>query len=125
MAKHIKITTVSGSGTDGNNLKNLYFEESGDGYNLFAPTHPNPTQLNTTLINPNIPSSCTFSFALPGTTTPTYTITVTAFPVMTVTGSWSDSDQVSIKDNPGSGTFQAQASGTGPMAGEVAAASAK
>jgi len=125
MARHIKITTVNGSGTDGNNLKNLYFEESGDGYNLFAPTHPTPTQLNSTLINPSVPSSCTFSFALPGTTEPTYTITVTAFPVMTVTGTWSDDDQLKIKDTPGSGTFQAQAGGTGPIAHEATAASAK
>lgn len=125
MAKHIKIDRVTGSGTDGEDLKNCYFEESGDGYNFYAPTHPTPTQLNTTLIDPAVPSSCTFSFTMPGTTQPTFTITVTAFPVMTMSGTWSDNPQVSAKDTPGSGTFQAQAGGTGPIEEEAAAAHGK
>ena len=127
MARHIKIKTVNGSGTDGNALKNCYFEESGDGYNFYQPTTPNPTKLNTNLIDPQVPSSCTFQFNLAGTTSPTYTITATTFPVMTLSGNWSDTtNPVSIKGTPGSGTFQAEASGTGPMEDEEAhAASAK
>jgi len=112
---------VSGSGTDGNALKNCYFEESGDGYNFYQPTTPNPTKLNTNLIDPQVPSSCTFQFNLAGTTTPTYTVTCSTFPVMTMSGSWSDLSQESTKDTPGSGTFQAQAGGTGPIAKEHAA----
>jgi hypothetical protein len=127
MAKHIKINTVNGTGTDGNALKNCYFEESGNGYNFYQPTPPNPTKLNTNLIDPQVPSSCTFQFNLAGTTSPTYTITVTSFPaVLTMSGNWSDLDQERIEDTPGSGTFQAESSGTGPIAeGEAHAASGK
>ena len=118
MAKHIKIKTVTGSGTDGNELKNCYFEESGDGYNLYAPNPQDPStpsKVNPNLIDPAVPSSCTFSFPMPGTTEPRFTLTVTAFPVMTVTGTWEDNTGASIKGTPGSGTFQAQAGGTGPF----------
>jgi hypothetical protein len=127
MARHIKIKTVNGSGTDGDLLKNYYFEESGEGYNFYEPTHPTPTQKNTSLITPANPS---FSFSIPNPTPPpppapqtlTFSITVTAFPVMQVNGTWSDLSQESTKDVPGSGTFQAEAGGTGPIEGEEAAA---
>jgi hypothetical protein len=120
MAKHIKINTITGP-SDGNALEDFYFEESGDGYNFFQPTHPTPTQLNTDLITPTNPA---FHFTLAGFPNPFY-ITVTSFPaVQAMSGNWSDQPQG--KDVPGSGTFQAQAGGTGPIAKEdVSAASAK
>jgi len=125
MARHIKIKTVNGTGTDGEALKNCYFEESGDVYNFYQPTTPNPTKLNDNPIDPQVSSSCTFQFHLAGTTEPTYTLTVSTFPVMTMTGTWSDNTGVKIKDTPGSGTFQAQAGGTGPIEEEAHAAKAK
>ncbi len=121
MAKHIKINTVTGA-SDGNALNGFYFEESGAGYNFYQPTHPTPTQLNTDLITPSNP---TFHFNLSGFPNPFY-ITVTSFPaVMQLSGSWSDNPQVLLKDVPGSGTFQAESSGTGPIEEEASAASAK
>jgi hypothetical protein len=126
MAKKIRINSYTGP-SDGADLEGYYFEESGDGYNFYAPTTPTPTKLNPTLIDPNVPSSLTFSFTNPGPTPqPTFTITVSTFPNMTMTGTWSDNTgQQLLKDVPGSGTFQAQASGTGPIEEEAAAASAK
>ena len=121
MAKHIKINTVTGP-SDGSALDGFYFEESGDGYNFYQPTHPTPTQLNTTLITP---TNASFHFNLSGYPNPFY-ITVTSFPaVMQLSGTWSDNGQVGIKDAPGSGTFQAESSGTGPIAEEASAAKAK
>ena len=130
MAKKIRINTVNPSGptSDGTDLVNYYFEEDGDGYNLYAPTTPQPTKVNNTLIDPAVPSSCIFNFpvpaGLPGAGT-TFYITVTQFPAMTIGGTWSDLPQHELKDVPGSGTFQAQAGGTGPVEEEAAAASAK
>ena len=127
MAKKIRINSYTGP-SDGLDLEGFYFEESGNGYNLYAPTTPQPTQVNTNLINPAVSSSCSFNFpipaGLPGAGT-TYYITVSTFPVMTMSGTWSDNPQGLLKDVPGSGTFQAQASGTGPIEEEAAAASAK
>lgn len=118
MAKHILINSVTGP-SDGSALENFYFEESGVGYNFFQPTHPTPTQLNTDLITPTNP---TFHFSLAGFTNPFY-ITVTSFPaVLAMSGTWSDQPQANPKDVPGSGTFQAQAGGTGPIAKEDASA---
>ena len=120
MAKHIKIHTVSGA-SDGSALENFYFEESGNGYNFYQPTHPTPTLLNTDgLITPTNP---TFHFNLSGYPNPFY-ITVTSFPSpLAISGSWSDNAQPpSTKDVPGSGTFQAESSGTGPIEGEEAQA---
>ena len=121
MAKHIKIHTVTGP-SDGSALDGFYFEESGAGYNFYQPTHP-PTQLNTSLITP---TNATFHFNLSGFSNPFY-ITVTSFPaVQTMSGSWTDNPQVTIRDEPGSGTFQAESSGTGPIEEEEShAASAK
>ena len=124
MAKHIKINSVTGPGGDGAVLEGFYFEESGEGYNFYEPTHPTPTQKNTTLITPTNPS---FNFTLAGYTNPFY-ITVTSFPaVQAMSGTWSDQPQpASTKNVPGSGTFQAQAGGTGPIEdAEAAAASGK
>ncbi len=130
MAKKIKINSVNPNGptSDGPDLLNYYFEENGDGYDFYAPTTRQPTKVNPNLINPADPSSCTFNFpipaGLPGAGT-TFYITVTQFPaVLTMSGSWSDTSQA-LKDVPGSGTFQAQAGGTGPIEEEAAAASAK
>lgn len=132
MAKKIKINSVNPNGptSDGPDLLNYYFEENGDGYDFYAPTTPQATKLNTTLINPAISSSCTVRFQVPATLQGAglwFTVTVTQFPaVLTMGGSWSDSTQPpEIKDVPGSGTFQAQAGGTGPIEEEAAAASAK
>lgn len=128
MAKKIRINSYTGP-SDGADLEGYYFEESGDGYNLYAPTTPQPTQVNPNLINPAVSSSCTFNFpipaGLPGAGT-TFYITVSQFPaVLTMSGSWSDNPQGLLKDVPGSGTFQAQAGGTGPVEEEAAAATAK
>ena len=128
MAKKIRINSYTGP-SDGADLEGYYFEESGDGYNLWAPTTPQPTQVNPTLINPAVSSSCNFNFpvpaGLPGAGT-TFYITVTQFPaVLTMGGTWSDNPQQELKDVPGSGTFQAQAGGTGPVEEEATAASAK
>ena len=122
MAKHIRVKTVSGA-SDGNDLLNYYFEENGDGYDFYAPTTPTPTKLNTSLITPQ---NASFSFVNPGPAPqPTFTITVTSFPaVLAMTGSWSDGGAVRDDDVAGSGSFQAQAGGTGPMEEEAAAASA-
>ncbi|HEU4509453.1 MAG TPA: hypothetical protein VFR78_14500 [Pyrinomonadaceae bacterium] len=117
MAKKIKINTVTGP-SDGAALENYYFEESGEGYNFYAPGGGNP--LNTQLITP---TNATFHFNVAGYTNPFY-LTVSTFPVMAMSGSWTDNPQ-QLKDVPGSGTFQAQASGTGPIAEEAAAANAK
>jgi hypothetical protein len=120
MAKHIKIHSVTGP-SDGTALDGFYFEESGAGYNFYQPTHPTPTQLNTDLITPSNP---TFHFNLSGFPNPFY-ITITSFPaVLQMSGSWSDNSQVKLKDVPGSGTFQAEASGTGPVEGEEEAQAA-
>ena len=127
MAKKIRINTYTGP-TDGADLEGYYFEESGDGYNFYAPTTPQPTQLNQSLIDPAVPSSCSFNFpippGMPGAGT-TFYITVSTFPaVLTMTGTWNDTGQ-QLKDVPGSGTFQAQASGGGTVEEEAQAASAK
>ena len=117
MAKKIKINTVNGP-SDGSALENYYFEESGDGYNFYAPnggTPLNGSQL-ITAANP------TFHFSIPNYSNPFY-ITVTSFPVEVINGTWSDNPQA-LKDVAGSGTFQAQAGGTGPVEEEAAAASA-
>lgn len=131
MAKKIKINTVnpSGSNSDGPDLMNYYFEENGDGYDFYAPTTQQATKLNNTLINPAVSSSCTVHFqvpaGLPGAGLWFY-VTVTQFPaVLTMSGTWSDLSQPpKLTDAPGSGTFQAQAGGTGPIEEEAAAASA-
>jgi hypothetical protein len=132
MPKKIKIDLVNpnNSTSDGPDLLNYYFEENGDGYDFYAPTTQQATKLNTTLINPSVLSSCTVHFqvpaGLPGAGLWFY-VTVTQFPaVLTMSGTWSDSTQPQeTKDLPGSGTFQAQAGGTGPMEKEAAAATAK
>jgi hypothetical protein len=131
MAKKIKINSVNSSvpNSDGPDLMNYYFEESGDGYNFFAPTTGQPTQVNQNLIDPAVPSSCTFHFPVPAGLPgqgQTFYITVTQFPaVLTMSGTWSDLPQGLLKDVPGSGTFQAQAGGTGPIEEEAVAATAK
>ena len=124
MAKKIRINSYTGP-SDGADLDGYYFEESGDGYNFYAPTTPNPTQLNTSLLTP-ANASCSFPIpaGLVGAGT-TFSITVTSFPaVVTMSGTWTDATQ-SVKDVPGSGTFQAQASGGGTVEEEAHAASAK
>ncbi len=120
MAKHIKIKTVYPPGSDGTVLDNYYFEESGEGYNFYAPGGVNPLKVDGLIT----PTNATFHFNVAGYTNPFY-LTVTAFPVMTISGSWTDNPQPELTGVPGSGTFQAQAGGTGPIEEEAAAASAK
>lgn len=117
MSRKIKIKTVTPSGSDGSQLMNYYFEAFGDGYNLYSPTSSGP--INSQLITPENPSC---SVNVPGY--PTFRITVNSFPVEIIQGSWSDTS-ASVKDVPGSGTFQAQAGGTGASEEDAAAASAK
>jgi len=118
MSKKIKIKTVNPSGpnSDGSELLNYFFEAFGEGYNFYSPTSPGP--INSQLITPENPS---FSVSVPGNPNP-FQITVTSFPVMTIQGNWSDNPNVIVKDAPGSGTFQAQAGGTGDTDEEEAAA---
>ena len=125
MAKKIRINSTTGQ-SDGTDLDGYYFEEaaSGGGYNFYASNGTGP--LNTEgLITRAVPNfSCTIPAGLPGAGLK-FQMSVTSFPaVEAMTGTWSDLVQ-GIRDVPGSGTFQAQASGTGPMEEEAAAASAK
>jgi hypothetical protein len=116
MAK-LKINSYTGP-SDGADLEGFYFEPSGDGYNLYAP----PVKVNTQLITPQNP---TFTVQIPAGHAGAglqFTCTVTSFPNLTLIGSWSDPQSDSIRDLPGSGTFQAQAGGTSPMEEEAAAA---
>ena len=124
MAKHIKIKTVHGTSSDGEDLKNYYFEESGEGYNFYAPGGGKPLN-GTQLITPeNRSFRCSIPIAGPPPETREFAITVASFPMMEMHGSWSDEDRLLAE--PGSGTFQAQASTTGPVPEEEAhAASAK
>ena len=115
----LKINSYTGP-SDGADLEGFYFEQSGNGYNLYA-----PVKLNSQLITPQNP---TFTVQIPAGLTGAglqFTCTITSFPNLTLIGSWSDSQSDSIKDVPGSGTFQAQAGGTGTFDEEVAAAAAK
>ena len=120
MSKKIKIKTVNPSGpnSDGTELLNYFFEEFGEGYNFYSPTSSGP--INNQLITPENPS---FSVSVPGNPNP-FQITVTSFPVLTIQGNWSDTTST-VKDTPGSGTFQAQAGGSGTLDEEATAASAK
>ena len=115
----LKINSYNGA-SDGADLEGFYFEPSGNGYNLYA-----PVKLNSQLITPQNP---TFTITIPQGLTGQglrFTCTITSFPNMTLTGTYDDGGTESIKDQPGSGTFQAQAGGTGTCDEEVAAAAAK
>ncbi len=120
MSKKIKIHTITppGVNSDGTQLMNYYFEAFGAGYNFYSPTSSGP--INSQLITPENPS---FSVNVPGNPNP-FHITITSFPVEVINGSWSDTGTAT--GVPGSGTFQAQAGGTGDTDEEEAvAASAK
>ena len=121
MSKRIKIKTVNpnGQGSDGTALVDYFFEAFGAGYNLYSPTSATPVNHQVlTSTNP----SCTFH--VHGHHNP-FTVTITQFPNETILGTWSDLPQAeSDRDVPGSGTFQAQAGGSGTSEDEVAAASA-
>lgn len=116
MSKKIKIKTINPSGpnSDGTELIDYFFEAFGAGYNFYSPTSSGP--INSQLITPENPS---FSFSVPGNPNP-FHITVTSFPVEIINGNWSDNP--SVTDAPGSGTFQAQAGGTGDTDEEEATA---
>ena len=99
MAK-IFIKTITPANSDGNALKNYYFLPAGNGwYDFYA---PNNTRLATGLGDANSfyveVAGARFDIAI-------YNISDTA-----ASGAWSD---LSSEEVPGSGTFQAQAGGTG------------
>jgi hypothetical protein len=96
----IKIQTITPANSDGNELKNYYFLPAGNGwYDFYA---PNNTRLATGLgggINFYVTvARARFSIAI-------YSISDTA-----ASGVWSE---LGSEEVPGSGTFQAQAGGTG------------
>ena len=116
MSKKIKIHTITppGVNSDGTQLMNYYFEAFGAGYNFYSPTSSGP--INSQLITPENPS---FTVNVPGNPNP-FHITITSFPVEVINGSWSD-DEMGV---PGSGTFQAQAGGSGEEESEESATGA-
>ena len=125
MAKKIRITRTTGP-SDGANLDGYYFQEidGTDGYNFFGPGGGNPINTSpVTLASPSVSFSIPQPPPNPNNNMLNYTVTVTTFPaVVQMSGTWSDNVTVSIKDAPGSGTFQAESSGTGPIEGEDAKA---
>ena len=118
MSKKIKIHTINppGANSDGNQLMNYYFEAFGAGYNLYSPTSSGP--VNTQLITPENPS---VTVTVPGNPNP-FLITVTSFPVEIINGTWNDTGTET--GVPGSGTFQAQAGGSGQDGSEDSATAA-
>jgi hypothetical protein len=125
MAKKIRITRTTGP-TDGANLDGYYFHEidGTSGYNFYGPGGGNPINNQPlTLANPSVSFSIPQPPPNPNNNMLNYIVTVSAFPaVVQMSGSWSDTVSGSIDGAPGSGTFQAESSGTGPIEGEEAAA---
>lgn len=121
MSKKVTIDQITPPGQpDGDKLLKYYFEKSGDGYNLYAPTGGDP--VNHQLFTPENPVGEIHVHGRP------YTITITAFPVEIIKGLWSDNrGQVigapggGVTGASGSGSFQAQA-GTTPVEEEEASA---
>lgn len=95
----IKIDTITPANSDGNELKGYYFEPIGNGmYNFYTATnHP---------LAVGVVNGTTFHVNVGGTD---FTITLNSISDRAASGDWSD---LGVTEVPGSGTFQAQASGT-------------
>lgn len=104
MSRKIKIDVITPANSDGNDLMNYYFQDDGSGsYNFYSPTGSGPLNANP------IGAGSVFTVQVDGVD---FSITVNSISDSEASGSWSD---VSARpaETPGSGTFQAQAGGTG------------
>ena len=109
MSRDIPINTINppSSTSDGNLLKGYFFKAEESGLNMYAPAQGNQQP---TLVKLNIPLNTAFQVQIQqGNNTINMSVTVTSYTLI-VNGTWSDL-QVGIEEEPGSGTFQAQAGG--------------
>ena len=97
MNDKVKIDKIKPENSPGDDLKNYYFQQDPDGINLYSPMGQGP--LNETPISFGAPFNITLE---DGTS---FTVNVTG-----MTGTWKEPGLVG---DPGDGTFQAQAGGTG------------
>ena len=119
MSDKIKIDSVTGA-SDGNDLKNCYFLDAGDGTYSFYDKNPNNP--NNPLAT-NITASSEFDFSLEDYPGIVWTITVSAITDEAASGDWSDVNTAKPEEAAGDGTFQAQAGGGTGVPGDDAAAS--
>jgi hypothetical protein len=107
----IKIRTITPANSDGNELKNYYFLPAGNGtYNFYAP--------NDNLLWTGLAGGIAFNVQVAGKR---FSIAIYSISDTAASGVWSD---LSSEELPGSGTFQAQAGGTGDPEPEKSASSA-
>ena len=107
----ITIRTITPANSDGNELKNYYFLPVGNGtYNFYAP--------NNSLLATGLAGGISFPVTVAGKR---FTITIYSLSDTAASGAWVGP---SSEEVPGSGTFQAQAGGTGDPELEKSASSA-
>jgi hypothetical protein len=95
----IKIDTITPANSDGNELKGYYFLPDGDGRYSFY-------DRNNYIIASHLEGGFSFRFPVDGLR---FRISIMSISDRAASGDWSD---LGVTEVPGSGTFQAQASGT-------------
>lgn len=106
MSDKVKIDKIKPEGSEGDVLKHCYFQQDDVGINMYKPTGGPP--INDAPIIFNLP----FNVQLEPDG-PVFTVNCTG-----MSGTWQD--QHHVAQDPGDGTFQAQAGGTGEPEDESA-----
>lgn len=120
MGDKIKIENITGESV-GNDLKNCYFQNAGNGtYNFYDKNQNNPNNPILTGITAGFGSGFRLQ-DYPGTQ---WFMTVYTINDSAATGDWSGNDSATPEEIPGSGTFQAQAGGTLDAESEASSATA-
>jgi hypothetical protein len=110
MSDRIKIQGINGASV-GNDLKNCYFLNAGNGtYNFFDKNQNNPN--NPILTGITGTGSFQGGFMLQDYPHIRWTMNVYGINDSAASGAWWGDDSASPEEIPGSGTFQAQAGGT-------------
>jgi hypothetical protein len=108
MSEKVKIHKIKPDGSEGDHLKDYFFQQDENNIlNFYGPEGQGP--LNESTISLGLPFKARL---LDGRT---FTVTVEQ-----MSGSWVDDNEHRIAQDPGDGTFQAQAGGTGEPEDEAA-----